>query len=536
MSEHEHEPGRTYRPHCCPCGRPEESEGISRRSFLGGAAAMGTVAMTYLSMSELMAGEKAIPAAPPRKPLVVKPVLTYDTPSPQKQTSWRAWGGIQTQQDAEAEAARIRGELDKLCAVADFPMTIRPLAMGRNAEELAPAKEEIASADVAVLYAAGGGGADFAPDFIGQTAKDAIFFCRHKSGPLYRWYEAISPSYLRHYGDLLKTKGHDDQDVVIDSQDELLWRFRALGGLKNTRGSRVIAIGGPGGWCTPAAPKLAKDRWGLDIQTVSYAELGELIKAARTDADAVGTARRRAAAYLQAPGVSLETDRKFVENAFLLEAVFRSLMHKADCRALTINGCMGTIMPISETTACMPISTLNDDGYLIFCESDFVVIPAGILLSSIAGRPFFMNDPTYPHDGLITLAHCTGARRMDGKNLEPVRILTHFESDYGAAPKVQMRRGQMITNIVADFAAERYVGLRGEIADAPFLPICRNQIEHPLPVRQPEAGRADARLPLDDRLRRLDEGIRLRPETGRHPMGAVGVGVVGCQLSIVSCQ
>ena len=152
-------------------------------------------------------------------------------------------------------------------------------------------------------------------------------------------------------------------------------------------------------------------------------------------------------------------------------------MHKADCRALTINGCMGTIMPIAETTACMPISTLNDDGYLIFCESDFVVIPAGMLLSSIAGRPFFMNDPTYPHDGLITLAHCTGARRMDGKNLEPARILTHFESDYGAAPKVQMRRGQKITNIVADFAAKRYVGLCGEIADAPFLPICRNQID-----------------------------------------------------------
>ena len=77
------------------------------------------------------------------------------------QTSWRTWGGIQTQQDAEAEAARIRGELDKLRAAADFPLTILPLAMGRNAEELASAKEEIASADVAVLYAAGGLGADF---------------------------------------------------------------------------------------------------------------------------------------------------------------------------------------------------------------------------------------------------------------------------------------------------------------------------------------------------------------------------------------
>ena len=105
------------------------------------------------------------------------------------------------------------------------------------------------------------------------------------------------------------------------------------------------------------------------------------------------------------------------------------------------------------------------------------MIPAGILLSSIAGRPFFMNDPTYPHDGVITLAHCTGARRMDGKNLEPVRILTHFESDYGAAPKVERRRGQTTTNVVADVAARRFASVCGEMVDAPFLPICRNQID-----------------------------------------------------------
>ena len=36
-------------------------------------------------------------------------------------TSWRSWGGIQTQQDAEAEAARIRGELEKLPRPPTFP-------------------------------------------------------------------------------------------------------------------------------------------------------------------------------------------------------------------------------------------------------------------------------------------------------------------------------------------------------------------------------------------------------------------------------
>jgi hypothetical protein len=66
---------------------------------------------------------------------------------------------------------------------------------------------------------------------------------------------------------------------------------------------------------------------------------------------------------------------------------------------------------------------------------------------------------------------------MDGKTLEPARIMTHFESDYGAAPKVEMHTGQQITMIAPDFAAERWLGLSGKIAAHPFMPICRTQIE-----------------------------------------------------------
>jgi hypothetical protein len=125
----------------------------------------------------------------------------------------------------------------------------------------------------------------------------------------------------------------------------------------------------------------------------------------------------------------------------------------------------------------LTLSVLNDAGYLAFCESDFVVIPAGVLLVQISGRPQFLNDPTYPHAGVITLAHCTAPRRMDGRTLEPARLVTHFESDYGAAPKVEFRKGQVVTSIIPDFAHTRWVGLRGEIVDAPFLPICRAQMD-----------------------------------------------------------
>jgi hypothetical protein len=34
---------------------------------------------------------------------------------------------------------------------------------------------------------------------------------------------------------------------------------------------------------------------------------------------------------------------------------------------------------------------------------------------------------------------CTAPRKLDGAENHELRLLTHFESDYGAAPKVEFR-------------------------------------------------------------------------------------------------
>jgi hypothetical protein len=457
-------------PRCCGC-----EAGVSRRDFLkAGTIALGGLALGGCAWAAMRdAGTSPAPAAA-RQPLVVKPLFSQDVPRRREKTSWRSWGGIETEAQGNEEMARIQGELGKLAASADFPVKFLPVTRVRNAGDIAN-MQDLAGADAIILYPAGGGSGIF--DAAVKTGKNVVFFIRHKSGPVYLWYEIVSPRYLHGHTDHLATKGVDNADVVVDSMDELAWRLRALCGLRNAVGMRIVAIGGAGGWASPQAPELARTKYKLDIQDVSYPQLAELIKAAREDKTAVARAKERADAYLSAGGVTLETQRQYVENAFLLEQVFRGIMAKADCRAITVNSCMGTIMPIAETSACLTLSLLNDAGYLAFCESDFVVIPSGILMTQISGRPQFLNDPTYPHQGVITLAHCTGPRRMDGKNLEAARILTHFESDYGAAPKVEMKKGTRVTCIIPDFLAQRYTGFVGEIADVPFLPICRCQID-----------------------------------------------------------
>jgi hypothetical protein len=463
---------------CCNVNHEKMSNEITRRKFIRvtGTGALGTVALSGLSWSALSAEQTPEEFTIKRQPLFVKPVFTYDVPARRNQTSWRSWGGIQTEKDAAEEIARIGEELKALNSKADFPVNFLPVSGVRTARDLDNISD-LTSADLFLIYAAGGRMDKF--DVLNNMGKNIIFFCRHKSGPVYLWYEIISPRYLRKHTDMLAVKGIYEDDVVIDSQDELLWRLRALCGLKNTVSSRILAIGGPGAWSQPldVVMKVVQEKYKLDIQTVSYEELGTLITEARRDNSLLNNARSRANEYLKDAGIKLETDRKFVENCFVLEDIFKRLMNKFNCRAITVNNCMGTIMPLAETTACLTLSLLNDAGYLAFCESDFVVVPSGILMANISGKPAFLNDPTYPHDNIITLAHCTAPRMMNGKKSEPARILTHFESDYGAAPKVEMSVGQIVTNIMSDFAFQRNVGLKGKIIDNPMLDICRSQID-----------------------------------------------------------
>lgn len=222
----------------------------------------------------------------------------------------------------------------------------------------------------------------------------------------------------------------------------------------------------------------ARALWKMDIQAVPYPDLGERIKKALGDDARVKRSRSEADTYLRRKGIiSVETSRAFLERSFILLDVWQDLMDEAQTDTTAIYACLTTVMHVAESTACLPISILNDRGYLAFCQGDFVALPVGVLMSYISGKPPFLSDPSWPHDGVMTLAHCTAPRKMDGEHYESAKILTHFESNYGAAPKVLMSKGQPITNVVADFAGRRHLGVNAEISDVPSLPICRSQID-----------------------------------------------------------
>jgi len=469
-------------PFCCGCRYPHSKQsvedrqttGVTRRDFLG-AAAGGVVASAVLATTTHGAWETASHRPPSVKTLQVQPVFNCHIYPRQEATSWRVTGAIQDEAELREEENRIRADLKKLQEMADFPMEIRPLVTVGTVEEANAVASQ--PCDVMLVFAARRNVPVL--EALIRPERWNLMFVRHRSGPLYYMYIGVHVHYLRKRRDFFAEPAMTIDDVVVDELPELLWRLRALFAVKNTLGQRIVAIGNPAGWGADGAqaPARAKEVWKFEYITVPYPELEERLKQARANERLVQHCQQQAEAYLRDAQVSLETERGFVERAFVLTEVFRTLLDEADANAITVHNCMTTIMPVSRTTACLPLTLLNDDGYLAFCESDLVAIPAGILLHYVTGKPVFFCNPSFPHKGIVTVSHCTAPRRMDGKSLAPARILTHYESDYGAAPKVEMPRGQEVTVIDPDFNGQRWLGFEAAIMDSPFFPICRTQLD-----------------------------------------------------------
>ena len=480
--------------HCCPPYVEESSSNsewkISRRNFVAmGGMILGGLSLSSLQNTALAAAKTETgPMAPkPRKTLIVKPVLVHDVTQPKEMESWRMWGGIQSVEEANIEVTHIQSELAILKQQADYPVEFLDVSTCTNGElasygnlRSTPAMNRLkehpdfAKCDAILLYALGNdihGIQDF--------GKDVVVFLRWNSGPVSRHITTISSRFIRQLTDDVTLKNITYEDVVVDSLDELNWRFRALCGLKNTMNAKIVTIGSAGGWSQPygSVPEIVKKLWNFEYSDVGYDELRKLINEAKADKNMMARAQKRAEDYIRIPGTQLETKLEFLVIAFMLDEIFRLLMKRVDTNFITVNSCMGAIIPASKSTACMALTTLNDDGYQAYCESDFVVIPGAMLLSNISGRPVFFGNPCFPFNGTSTTAHCACPRKMDGKTLNPVRIVTHYESDFGAAPWVDVPIGMTTTHIAPGFKCDRYVGFKGTITGVPFKPSsCRTQI------------------------------------------------------------
>ena len=437
------------------------------------------------------------------QPLRIQPVLLYDYYGKSAPGPRGAPGGIVTVQHVAEEERRIRRELDGVRQGATFPLEILPLALVSRVEHAE--RLENRSFDGVLVYGAGG------PlellDAVAETGKYNILFVRHRTGPVYRWYKMAHAHFLRRRTDAFQQPAAmNPADVVVDNYEALVWRLQALYGLRNTEGARIVVLEGANaapdadavpGEAEDGAPYGPYAQWNMDVVPLTRHELHNRFAAALADRAFVARVRDAAAHYLATPdvmvfgpqtgftaeelfsrrAVNTDTTYALADRAFLAAEIFRDILREANAAAITTGDCQTQALPVTNTTACLTNMLLNDDGFLAFCESDFAAVPAGFLLHHIAGAPVFLGSPAWPHNGMLTLCHCTAPRRMDGMTREPVKIRTFPQPFPAAAPKVEFRLGQEITLLGPDFDGASWQGLRGTISANPNLDLGATQTD-----------------------------------------------------------
>ena len=416
----------------------------------------------------------------PCKTLKVQPVLMYRDQPFRRLASYKSWGHVNSKETAEEEEHRIGRELRQMKAAAGFAVEFLPLITVTSPDEAQKIHEQ--DYDVVLLHAATGGGDLFNACVAAAPTRDTIVFVRHRNGPIYYWYEALSDRYLRptDHPELAQNSAGNHgpltvDDVVVDDLDEILWRLRALYALKNFIGHKTIAIGAADGKYDGNAPANCQTRFQHEIIEVSYDRFEKRYREFCADPQIVAKAEAWTDIYLNVPHTKLETQRDFIARAFLVYGVFKELLIAHQASTLTVLGCMGTMFQAANTTACLSLGWLNDEGYLGLCESDFVLVPAAILMRHVTNKPVFMHNSTFPHQGMVTCAHCASPRRMDGVNYDPMRIMTHYESDFGASPKVDFPIGQKVTFLNPHYSNPRWLTFTGTVLSNPDFEICRSQ-------------------------------------------------------------
>ncbi len=199
-----------------------------------------------------------------------------------------------------------------------------------------------------------------------RSWRHAVIFVRHRSGPTYYGYECLGG--VRH----LKTPSPELWQQNSGRQPRR--RDARRSGRRRLRRSAVAAAGalwteelldpdrGPGRrggkWDAeaPAWPRaLSARHCRSDVRRPARGALKTIQADAKLQTQLAAWTDR----YLAIPNTKLETRKEFAW-AFALYLVFRQWLREHQAPAITINACMGTILNVSDTTACMPLSWLND--------------------------------------------------------------------------------------------------------------------------------------------------------------------------------
>ena len=175
-------------------------------------------------------------------------------------------------------------------------------------------------------------------------------------------------------------------------------------------------------------------------------------------------------------------DLKEITKGFKFYISLRGIIEKYNLNYVSVR-CFDIIKPL-DTTGCIALSKLTDEGFIAGCEGDLPSTISMILLRRVSSKIPFMANVSYieeKEDSLfITLAHCTIAlSAVNGFNLR-----THFETGKGVGIEGFFPRGLVtILRIGGKNLDEGFVVDGEEVGTEFSSSRCRTQLKVRIPQK-----------------------------------------------------
>ncbi len=259
-------------------------------------------------------------------------------------------------------------------------------------------------------------------------------------------------------GRILYLSGPDDREGL----DEIANAVHDLSVYRRMRQQIIGVVGPPSDWLVASMPDadVLKAAWGPTAVPIT---LDRLYGAYTTDPD-----------IEPLPAGETRIEIGEVAKADGIYTGLQELIKGENLDALSLR-CFDVIGEL-DTTGCLALARLNDEGTIAGCEGDLVSTVTMMWVRELLGEVAWMANPSRvdPAENTLWLAHCTVPPSL----VSNLRLDTHYESDRGVGMHGDFAAGPITVVRVGGNKMERLWLAEGEIlrpGDEPNL--CRTQVE-----------------------------------------------------------
>ena len=161
--------------------------------------------------------------------------------------------------------------------------------------------------------------------------------------------------------------------------------------------------------------------------------------------------------------------------------IFREMLEEYDANVFTVNCLWSMIHNGCATTACYPLSKLNDEKIVSACEADITTMINMLIVSLASNSPAFMLNPyLFPEDNKLFVSHCTSPRKhsFDSESMDDFNIYSYYEKPLlPCGLQILKETGPVTVTGISHDKMDEMIVIRGNIVRNTAFSSCRTQVE-----------------------------------------------------------